>query len=68
MKDWISVEVQLPRYYQHVLIYFVGGLSDKKLMKVDHMIKNYNGQKEWRHTSSDAIITHWMPLPEPPKV
>jgi len=67
MSEWISVQDRLPVPGERVLIAthkFVGegylGYSGprKEWMRFDLDVKNYFGM----------IVTHWMPLPEPPEV
>lgn len=59
-QKWISVEDRLPTWEDgKVLIYTVFGISIAERTVSGH----------WR--GKDAIpkfITHWMPLPEPPKM
>lgn len=67
MTEWISVKDRLPNKGQDVLIYRSGFRVD--LMNV-HM---YLGEDRWEdeygywETTETEGITHWMPLPEPPK-
>lgn len=65
---WISVEERLPELNQGVLIYFKGYITGGHIIKVDHLIKYHNNPAEWKYTQGLSKITHWMPLPEPPKV
>lgn len=68
VQEWISVEDRLPEYSN-------GGFADAVLVTdgfVQHMAYFVGG--EWRFAESGEIkepmwyrITHWMPLPEPPK-
>lgn len=62
MSDWISVKDRLPEKYERVIVVnSCGYVSDGCL---------YNGNNfVLRGTFGDTInfITHWMPLPEPPK-
>ena len=64
--QWIRVEDEKPDIGQYVLVYHKdgnmqcaqcsrSGYDDRDLWGLDYY---YEGQKE---------ITHWMPLPEPPK-
>jgi hypothetical protein len=65
--EWISVEDRLPEENTDVLIYRGGFRGD--LMNV----YTYMGHNEWEDEygywsiTDDEGITHWMPLPEPPK-
>ena len=52
MAEWISVKERLPEDGKYVLAYS----ADDDFMKV-----------EARHHFGVFQITHWMPLPEPPK-
>lgn len=63
MAEWISVKDKLPDDGKEVL--FSDGSSI--------MVGWYNADEEfWELTDADMIVyavdvTHWMPLPEPPK-
>lgn len=69
---WISVKDKLPRHNQLVLIAFDAG---KTSVKGEKVIMGYMGRDadEWFeiYTPFNAChwntVTHWMPLPEPPK-
>lgn len=52
MDNWISVKDRLPEYGRYVLVYS----ADDDFMTV-----------EARHHFGLFQITHWMPLPEPPR-
>ncbi len=54
--EWISVEDRLPEKYQPVIAYLPGIIySDQHVQMI----------KWW---DADVVeVTHWMPLPEPPK-
>ena len=68
VQEWISVENRLPEYSND-------GFADAVLVTdgfVQHMAYFVGG--EWRFAESGEIkepmwyrITHWMPLPQPPK-
>lgn len=68
VQDWISVDDRLPEYSND-------GFADAVLVTdgfVQHMAYFVGG--EWRFAESGEIkepmwyrITHWMPLPNPPK-
>ena len=60
MSEWISVNDKLPPIYVNVLIYDT----------IDNYISNslLNKNKQWiGYESNIDDITHWMPLPNPPK-
>lgn len=63
---WISVEERLPLYGQDVLAvrtYGDGEKCQEVLMAHIAVWNEGTGRKWWNATN----ITHWMPLPEPPK-
>ena len=62
VQQWIPVSERLPERYKYVLLWdamdrdiFMGVLDDKR----EWYIPGYSGEL--------FIVTHWMPLPEPPK-
>lgn len=67
IQRWIPVTERLPEKNTDVLAYrgnHIGDLMD---------VYTYKGDDEWddtygnRQYTEDEGITHWMPLPEPPK-
>ncbi len=68
MENWISVKDNPPAYGQEVLVYpsYTGfkqtGVTS---MSVYNSSKTENGIK---FEYDNEHITHWMPLPEPPKI
>jgi hypothetical protein len=57
--DWIDVNDETPYYNAEVLAYTEGGS-----VVIGYVIKLV---KTWcEHDGSESVITHWMPLPEPP--
>jgi len=62
--EWISIKDRLPDIDKRVLIYLSHGV-----IKVDERYKSLYGKQigNWRYTYPETNITHWMPLPEPPK-
>jgi hypothetical protein len=70
--QWISVKDRLPEEDVAVLVY---GQVLNDPPDVIGVRRRYNGDQDWKHTweSEDGFIyreddvTHWMPLPEPPK-
>ena len=59
-QKWISVKDRLPVVGQEVLCFCAGNLAN---------VYTWTGE-EWEDSygyyEDDDIITHWMPLPEPP--
>jgi len=66
MSEWISVDERLPKDKQMCLVYgtvyYVPDEQSKEIM-VTKFYEEF-GFVEQIH----ANITHWMPLPEPPKM
>ena len=65
MSEWVKCSDRVPEMYQQCLV-CIDGDDDRVHMAVAH----YNGWKsgfigvnKWR-----IVATHWMPLPEPPKL
>jgi hypothetical protein len=77
--QWISVEVRLPEEGKHVLVYNarIQTMHEDYLARTDHEFlqtapnTNPSRKKVWtvqcERVGVGAGITHWMPLPEPPK-
>jgi hypothetical protein len=65
MIDWISVDDRLPETFQRVLIYTLDWDLDP-IQSIAH----FNGIKTGFLSvggKKDKDVTHWIPLPEPPK-
>ena len=66
-QEWISVKDRLPEQLKEVLICF-DGYGKKSVSTATY--RNYFYGKEWLSNMmslSVDSVTHWMPLPEPPK-
>lgn len=69
---WISVKDRLPEEGEEVLVF---GQYLNDIPKVLGVKSRYKGDQDWKYTweGSDEWVyreddvTHWMPLPEPPK-
>ena len=60
---WISVEERLPKARQRVLLSFWSYIKKQPRISIGW----YNG-KQWNSlVATEYDVTHWMPLPEPPK-
>lgn len=64
---WIPCSERLPEEQEDVLVYMKSGMY-----KSIHIGYAYNGgdwliDGEFWYEEGDPSITHWMPLPEPPK-
>ena len=55
--EWVSVKERLPTESKNYLVY-----TNYGTIMVLHF---YHKKKKW--ISGDEYVTHWMPLPEPPK-
>ena len=77
---WIPVEEQMPALDTEVLVFAVGlpewGFEGKTATAIAYRFtyRFWSGGKgheqwstPWEHFHKDYKITHWMPLPEPPK-
>lgn len=58
MSNWISEKKEKPEPGTEVLVY----RAKTGYMEVSERLKT-----KWRHDTPRNPITHWMPLPEPPK-
>jgi len=67
MSEWISVKDRLPdddeNYYEAVLVYCVYGGCKECDVAYLTTTKNWLDEK----CNAQIPVTHWMPLPEPPK-
>jgi len=59
--QWVSVEERLPEEVEDVLVFSRNG--DVTWIQVAHIVK----KQWWRNGIPSLCVTHWMPLPEPPK-
>ena len=65
MGEWISVEDRLPSIGETVIFFGVAGVMVGFFSghNTRHSVwKSHSGYVLW-----DDEVTHWMPLPEPPK-
>ncbi len=66
VKHWISVKDRLPKSGQNVLIYYpYWGGDEIQVAKLDDDEITFDVCGEFNLRVS--AVTHWMPLPEPPK-
>ena len=69
---WISVKDRLPEDDVDVIVYAVSNNGGYTIVITFHTHKLYGLNIEgwappWQYFTSSYTITHWMPLPEPPK-
>lgn len=59
-QEWISVENELPKLASFIIAYKINGLV---------LGLYFNADKEFMYgrTEQTNQVTHWMPLPNPPK-
>lgn len=61
-RGWRSIRVKRPRVGQRCLVWRVW--KDQGWIDVDY----YDGDYDWRNMLyAGGEVTHWMPLPKPPK-
>jgi hypothetical protein len=59
MAEWISVNDRLPTVHENVLVW------DSTIKEVE--VASMTMCNEWFGVMACDTVTHWMPLPEPPK-
>lgn len=57
--EWISVEERLPKEDGKYIVHNRSGMV--------FQAKYYSSPKTWGMVDKGVNITHWMPMPEPPK-
>ena len=64
VQEWISVKERLPEPWKQVLIYSRHDFCESAL----YIGAPGKWRVTWNHEMlDDDSVTHWMPLPEPPK-
>ena len=68
-QQWISVNDRLPPPYTPVLTCRQSFGKNPTYTKVDQMVLLYGDDKVWTDDLGTwkTVVTHWMPLPQPPK-
>ena len=66
---WISVKDRLPEVFDEVLVYFNGFISIawRETEKRKNGIVGWHWDSQMSYPESFVNVTHWMPLPNPPK-
>lgn len=65
--NWVSVKDRLPAKDEEVLIYYVSEIKHLVLFKkVTTAFFEEDGWRLFSDTYADHV-SHWMPLPKPPK-
>lgn len=65
--EWINVKDQLPTDEKPVLTcYRIGSQGPVTFVGVLTYYA-FSSLPRWQHEGLGLVVTHWMPLPEPPK-
>ena len=68
MAEWISVKERVPGWHEYVLCCgSKGGMFVGYVCASPAEIDIENRAYAFQHGGKGRYITHWMPLPEPPK-
>ena len=62
MNDWISVEDRLPAEPDFVWVFGTWSQS----VTPHGQVGRYSLDNWWAETGYSLVVTHWMPLPDPP--
>ena len=65
MSEWISVKDRLPETSGRYLTYATTPDGSGSFTKDYKVLTFFVGEISW--VCANSIVTHWMPLPEPPK-
>ena len=66
MGEWISVKDALPEHDEKVIAYYGFGTCNLRFVGVlDYYA--HDPEPHWQHESTGLSVTHWMPIPDPPK-
>ena len=67
VQEWISVKDRLPeKHDRFICTYKFNSNSEMQFVGVlDYYASDQ--YPHWQHESAGVIVTHWMPLPKPPK-
>lgn len=69
VEEWISVKERLPEVFDEVIVYFNGFISIawRETEKRKNGIVGWHWDSQMHYPESLVNVTHWMPLPKPPK-
>lgn len=65
MSDWISIEERLPERSDTYLVYL--GDEDHSVISIADFVSKNGGWDIFEKYYIGCTVTHWMPLPSPPK-
>lgn len=66
MSEWISVEERLPSVSHDTLLVAVVNEAGEYIVDTDAFYTDEQCFRFWGQLEKSSV-THWMPLPEPPK-
>lgn len=65
-QKWISVKDRLPEDDGPVItVYHFKGNTVRYISTLSYFA--FDPQPHWQHESTRLVVTHWMPLPQPPE-
>lgn len=67
MNEWISVKKRLPLYKQCILVYLDIKIITEAVYRGEYDKDIHTFTIELTREDPVNRVTHWMPLPEPPK-
>lgn len=65
--EWISVKDRLPEEHPHRFEYVLVCKDNGVVLEAKFNTKISKFMKRESYVSLNHVVTHWMPLPEPPK-
>jgi len=66
-QGWISVKDRLPLYKQVILVYLDNKIITEAVYRGEYCKGEHMFRIQLTYDDTHERITHWMPLPEPPK-
>ena len=67
MSEWISIEDKLPPFDVEVLVYQPSWKGEPVTTSTLRAIDSSGYRFQFKNELNRYSVTHWMPLPEPPK-
>ena len=71
VQEWISVKDRLPDQSGEVLVIVSGNPQKNITLNCAYELAEYDPYDGWIMEMwpewEDAVVTHWMPMPQPPK-
>lgn len=66
-RRWIPVTERLPEKADSFMCTYKFNSNSEMQFVGDLYYFAYDKYPHWQHESAGVIVTHWMPMPEPPK-